>query len=434
MRSRAPVLLTAFVLLGGLAITALPCRADEKPPAVSPGKSGAARAPGRGSASKAGPARDPQAERLRALQKQIEREQRAVHAVEEARAPLVESLRAMDQTLAGVEEASLAAEREAHSAEAAFAKAEAGMASLEEERRALEAHLAERLRALYKFGRVGYVRILFSSKDYQDFARRSRFLGRVVASDAELVGEYRSGIAALQAEQGRLDAARRVLEGRRETVAARQGEAEARRGEKIALLAKLDQEKDAREEALRDLERSAGALQGVFFRLREVGPPPESSGVGGMGAGTPAEGQALPAPGAAGAFPQLKGQLPLPAEGRIIKTFGLRTDPELKTQIRSNGITVRAPYGAPIRAVADGRVLYAGWFRGYGRILIVDHGEGYYTLVAHASELLRHVGDPVRAGEEIARVGDSGSLEGPVVYFEIRKEGKPLDPNEWFRS
>ncbi len=106
----------------------------------------------------------------------------------------------------------------------------------------------------------------------------------------------------------------------------------------------------------------------------------------------------------------------------------------MKTRIRSNGITVRAPYGAPIRAVADGHVLYAGWFRGYGRILIVDHGDGYYTLVAHASEILRRVGDPVHGGEEIARVGDSGSLEGPIVYFEIRREGRPLDPKEWIRS
>ena len=384
--------------------------------------------------------------RLRELQVQINREQRAVRAVQAQHSALVESLRSLDQVLAGAEEATLAAERDAHSSESALATVEARIADLEEERRVLEAKLADRLRALYKFGRVGYVRILFSSKDYQDFARRSRFFRRVVQSDAELVEEFRGKIAALATERGRLDVARRSLEARRQAAAARRGDAEARREEKIALLAKLDQEKDAREEALKDLERSAGELQGVFYRLREV---PRGAGAdnirraaprgaegGTARAKVPPAGEASPAPspGNEVAFSLLQGQLPLPAEGRIVKRFGLRTDPELRTQIRSNGITVRAPYGAPIRAVADGRVLYAGWFRGYGRILIVDHGEGYFTLVAHASELLRRVGDPVSAGEEIGRVGDSGSLEGPIVYFEIRKEGRPLDPKEWIHS
>ncbi len=419
MRLPAPLLLAALLLLGAPARAA----AGER---VRDASSGIARgAPAGKAAPRAATSGRAQADRLRALQTKIEREQRAVHAVEAARSTLVENLRTLDQTLAGAEEARLAAERETLSARQALSGTETGIERLEEARGQLEAQLADRVRALYKFGRVGYVRILFSSKDYQDFARRSRFLGRVVASDAELVGEYRRRIAALRAERGRLDAARRVLEQREQAAAARGGEAQARRAEKVALLSRLEREKDAREDALRDLERSAGALQGVFFRLQEAEPAP----------GPPeARGASIPSPETIVEFSVLKGHLPLPAEGRIIKTFGLRTDPELGTRIRSNGITVRAPYGSPIRAVAGGRVLYAGWFRGYGRILIVDHGEGYYTLVAHASELLPQVGDAVRAGDEIARVGDSGSLEGPIVYFEIRKEGKPLDPKEWIRS
>ena len=425
MRSPAPLLLAALLILGAPARAADGEGARDASSGVEPGRSEAVRAPGGRTAPEAAAGRPAEAVRLRALKIQIEREQRAVHAVEAARSTLVENLRALDQALAGAEEARLAAERETRTAQRALSGTEAGIARLEEERAQLEAQLAERLRALYKFGRVGYVRILFSSKDYQDFARRSRFLGVVVASDADLVDEFRSRISALRVERGRLDAARRDLGQREQAATARGGEAKARQAEKFALLSRLEQEKDAREEALRDLERSAGALQGVFFRLREVEPAPGPPT--GLEASAPSRETSV-------GFSVLKGRLPLPAEGRIIKTFGLRTDPELGTRIRSNGITVRASYGAPIRAVAGGRVLYAGWFRGYGRILIVDHGEGYYTLVAHASELVPQVGDTVSAGDEIARVGDSGSLEGPIVYFEIRKEGKPLDPKEWIRS
>ncbi|MFQ5458672.1 MAG: murein hydrolase activator EnvC family protein, partial [Myxococcota bacterium] len=197
---------------------------------------------------------------------------------------------------------------------------------------------------------------------------------------------------------------------------------EARREKKLALLDRLGKEKEARGAAIAEMEDAARALEGAFEALRAIAPPP------------PAALEAAPEGRDAGPrerFSALRGRVPMPVEGRIVKKFGLRADPTLGTRIHSNGITVRAPYGAPVLSVADGRVLYAGWFRGYGRILITDHGEGYYTLVAHASELRKQVGDRVRKGELIARVGDSGSLDGPKLYFEIRARGKPVDPMPW---
>ncbi len=357
---------------------------------------------------------------LRKLQKRIEREQRAVKAVEAERATAAQNLQAIEQSLADQEERALRAERGVEAADRDLASLQARIAGSEGERKAIEERLARRLVALYKFRKVGYVRILLSSKDDQDLARRSRFLRRVVASDADLMEDYRAKLATLRQETARLDASRRSLADLEQAVQARRSEVQARRKEKLALVEILGQEKDARLEALRGLERAADELQGAVDALRRAAP-------------------ALPRPGPAplpfpGSFEQLRGKLPLPVEGPIIRRFGLQIDPSLGTQIRSNGITVRAPYGASIRAVSEGRVLYAGWFRGYGRILIVDHGDGYYTLVAHASELLKQVGDPVRAGEEVARVGDSGSLEGPIVYFEIRKQGKPVDPRDWIRG
>jgi septal ring factor EnvC (AmiA/AmiB activator) len=357
---------------------------------------------------------------LRRLQKRIEREQRAMKAVEAQRATVAQSLQAIEQSLADQEERALRAERQVEAADKDLAALRARIADVERERNALEDRLARRIVALYKFQRVGYVRILLSSKDDQDLARRSRFLRRVIASDADLVGDYRAKLATLRQETARLDAGRTRLADLEQAAKTKRSEVQARRQEKVALLGVLSREKDARLEALRDLERAADELQGAVDTLRHAEPEVHRPG---------------PAPVLLpGAFEELRGRLPLPVEGRIIRRFGLQMDPELGTQIRSNGITVRAPYGAPIRAVSAGQVLYAGWFRGYGRILIVNHGDGYYTLVAHASELLKRVGDTVRAGEEMARVGDSGSLEGPIVYFEIRKQGKPVDPSDWIHG
>jgi murein hydrolase activator len=100
----------------------------------------------------------------------------------------------------------------------------------------------------------------------------------------------------------------------------------------------------------------------------------------------------------------------------------------------NRGIEITAPQGRDIVAVAEGTAIYADWFKGYGRLVILDHGSGYFTLYAHASDILIKTGDAVSGGQVIAKVGDSGSLEGPQLYFELRHKGKPQDPLTWLRS
>ena len=98
---------------------------------------------------------------------------------------------------------------------------------------------------------------------------------------------------------------------------------------------------------------------------------------------------------------------------------------------RSNGIDIGVPEGTSIVAVYAGQVLYTGWFRGYGNLIIVDHGGEYYTLYAHAAEIRVKEGDEVKQGQPIATVGDTGSLQGPLLYFEVRHAGRPQDPAQW---
>jgi septal ring factor EnvC (AmiA/AmiB activator) len=99
----------------------------------------------------------------------------------------------------------------------------------------------------------------------------------------------------------------------------------------------------------------------------------------------------------------------------------------------NRGIEIAAAQGKDIVAVAEGAVIYADWFKGYGRLIIVDHGSGYFTLYAHASDILVKAGEAVRGGHVIGKVGDSGSLEGPQLYFELRHKGKPQDPLAWLQ-
>ena len=123
----------------------------------------------------------------------------------------------------------------------------------------------------------------------------------------------------------------------------------------------------------------------------------------------------------------------MPYKGRIISKFGRRVHPELQTSTFQKGIEISCPSGSDIVAVYDGRVVYAGWFKGYGNTMIIDHGENYFSLIAHASKLYKQVGDIITEKEVIALSGDTGSLKGALLYFEIRHHGKPQDPLLWFK-
>jgi septal ring factor EnvC (AmiA/AmiB activator) len=146
---------------------------------------------------------------------------------------------------------------------------------------------------------------------------------------------------------------------------------------------------------------------------------------------------ALPPP-AAGAphhagFGLLRGKLPLPVGGTVAVGFGRVVNPRFNTVTVQKGIDIRAEPGAPVRAVAAGRVAHAGWFKGYGNLVIVDHGEGFHTLVAHLASVSTAMGEEVAAGAPLGTVADGGAPLGSYLYFEIREKGRPVDPREWLR-
>jgi septal ring factor EnvC (AmiA/AmiB activator) len=129
-----------------------------------------------------------------------------------------------------------------------------------------------------------------------------------------------------------------------------------------------------------------------------------------------------------------RGRLPWPLEGRVITAFGFEQHPEFKTVVMNKGVEISpAKDKSLILAVHPGKVVYADYFEGYGNLLIIDHGMTYYTLYGHCSEFLAAVGDMVRTGQPVAVVGDTGSLKGECLYFEVRYRTKALDPLQWLK-
>ena len=133
-------------------------------------------------------------------------------------------------------------------------------------------------------------------------------------------------------------------------------------------------------------------------------------------------------------FAALKGLLMMPVKGKIVSFFGHYKDRRFNVTQFQSGINIRADRGEPIRAVYSGQTLFSSWFKGFGNMIIIDHGDHYYTVYAHLEEQFKSKGDPVEAGEVIATVGDTGSLTGAGLHFEVRHHGKPMNPLGWIKK
>jgi murein DD-endopeptidase MepM/ murein hydrolase activator NlpD len=250
-----------------------------------------------------------------------------------------------------------------------------------------------------------------------------RHLTRLAALDARLIEEYRGTTGRLEDRRRREETRQRELADLKSDAQREQAEVDRDAAKRRTLLARVRDERAYHErmvgeltEAARRLEAFINDLQAKQRRLARV-PPPK---------------RGIPPPGVG--FGNLRGRLPWPTEGRIIAAFGAQVHPRFGTRTFRNGVDIEANEGRDVAAVYAGHVIYTGWFKGYGNLIILDHDNEYYTLYAHMADIGVKEGDDVRQGQRLGTVGDTGSLEGPRLYFEVRYQGKPQDPEQWLRQ
>jgi septal ring factor EnvC (AmiA/AmiB activator) len=352
---------------------------------------------------------DERSERLERLRTEIDaRERRAAALAEQAEGALAQ-IEAADRELLEIRRsvASLRGAEQAAQAELEVAQAAAQRAAVEQA--GVERALAQRLVALYKFEASGGIARLASAGSAELGARRRYGLARVLEQDRALFARLRAAREA--SDQARERAAALVAEvsqTRRE--AALREDRLRRRAIERRNLAALLRSRAAREtRTAEELRAAARRLEGAIERMPRA---PQSF----AGAGLE------------------RGRVRRPLAGRIRSGFGRQVDPEFGTQTLRNGVEIEAPAGTPVQAVAAGRVLFAGWFRGYGQMVILDHGRDDLTVLGYLERLSVEKGDMVRAGQEIGTVGETGSLSGAGLYFEIRAGGKPVDPQAWLQD
>jgi len=262
-----------------------------------------------------------------------------------------------------------------------------------------------------------------SSGDLTATQRRQRYLQATLNFDRSLLVDLRSESqrqerlrVQLSDQKDQLAAQKQVL------VLARAAVAQEMEKKKI-LLTSLRQEKDTRLKALREMEAAAQRLQKMLDDIsrRAIVKPRQAP-------------QVTPAPSTGRGLEALAGRMDWPVKGAVSAPFGKFQHPEFATELVRKGIDIEAPLGEGVRTVDKGRVVFADRFTGYGRMVIVDHGERYYTIYGHLSEIIRKTGDELRRGDLLGRVGDSDSLGGAKLYFELRKDGRSIDPLPWLKK
>ncbi len=349
---------------------------------------------------------DSKSDRLESIRKEIEaREKKASEYQSEAEG-VVGELDEVDRQLAEVRRSVRRLRTKERSADGEDRRArkqvKAAERALSKTRRDLEARLV----ALYKFASTGGVASLYTAGDFQSFARSRQNLARILDSDRQLFQRHR----ARQLELVRTREASRVLlaelKASRKELAVREDRARRKLVERKNLVATLRNRADREKRAAEELRDAAQRLEKALARMPSGSTSSAATGLD-------------------------KGRLPQPVAGAVRMGFGRQVDTEFGTETLRNGIEFEAPMGAPVHAVASGRVLFAGWFRGYGQMVIVDHGRGDVSVSGYLNELGVEAGADLEQGDQIGTVGDTGSLSGPGLYFEIRHRGKPVDPRVW---
>jgi septal ring factor EnvC (AmiA/AmiB activator) len=348
---------------------------------------------------------------LEALQQAIEQRRLRIETFEREHEGLLAAIEAIDQAVAAHEDVAAARAREAADAERRLRELEVALPDLEARLARTRQAMSARVVALYKTGTLGPAELVFASQSLRQLLERVDALGKLLAHDRLLVARFRAEEHALgEARRGAAEAGAQRDEAQAQ-LARRRAELAAERSAKQRLLAAVHGDRARESAALEELEAAARALEAKIAALGD---------------------EDVPAPVApAVPFASLRGTLPAPVDAAIVRRFGREIDAQFRTQVFHKGVDFGAPLGAPVRAVAAGTVRFAGWFRGYGRMVIIDHGDRFFTVSGHLDTVRVEAGASVVPGEPIGTVGDTGSLSGPRLYFEIREGATAVDPKAW---
>lgn len=277
-----------------------------------------------------------------------------------------------------------------------------------------KAWLIRRLRALQRYGNNLDVMILLTSTDdVGEIMRRWKYLERISLYEKRAIEDYSRNLEQLKQYEKQLKDFNERLRRDEERIKLNEASLLENKREKETLLVSIRREKSSHEKMIKELNEASKKLLDLLREIEKKDREKEDAYTG-------------------KGFPGLKGRLPWPVNGRVAIPYGSQVDPRFNTPVFRNGIYIEAG-DETVKAVSGGKIVFADWFKGYGNLVIINHGEGYHTLYGNLSETFFKTGDIIKEREVIGKVGESGMLNGPSLYFELRYKGKPLNPLQWLK-
>ncbi|WP_198675054.1 murein hydrolase activator EnvC family protein [Pseudidiomarina aquimaris] len=267
--------------------------------------------------------------------------------------------------------------------------------------------LAKQVDMAYRIGEHDLLKLILNQEEPAEIERLHGYYGYFNRARLQKLDELKATQAELEEVTAQVASEQQQLAQQKQQQEQQQQRLEQEKSEQQKLVRQLAQEQRQDQSRVAQLEQDQRELENVLAAIiAALRDEPQLDGLR-----------------------QLKGKMSWPTQGNVQRIFGRSRSGGVKWK----GILIDAAEGTPVKAIADGRVIYANWMRGFGLLLVLDHGDGYMSLYGHNQTLLPNVGEVVRRGEEIARVGQSGGRESPALYFEIRLKGDPVNPTQWVR-
>ena len=369
--------------------------------------------------------------RLQTVRKELKQVAAERRRLEGQRGEANRKLREADEQVGGVQRSLQRTQADMQRDGDALKRLQAERAQYAGDLEAKRAELAGLLRAAQQAGPAAPLKALLAQDRIADAERSLTYQGYLQRGQV-------ARIRALSAELERVDALERDIVARRQALEASRkqqarelatlSEARAQRATVVAGIDKQYKDKAGKEKAL---GRDAKALQNLLAKLRAAAARAAREAARAKAKAqreAAASGKPAPKRTTVASAPAMRvGGLGWPVSGGLLASFG----GSLPDGRRSEGVLIGAPAGSQVKAVADGTVVFSDWMTGYGMILIIDHGNGYMSLYAHNDGLLREAGDSVKRGDAVATVGTSGGQDVPALYFELRRNGSPVNPSGW---
>jgi septal ring factor EnvC (AmiA/AmiB activator) len=350
---------------------------------------------------------------LRALQAKISNLQKTISEKQDSKSAYVKQLEKIERSISTVSQKISASKKKIIDTKSELRQLRTQKKQSQNELSQQNSTLSQQVYLAYTLGQQEKIKLLFSQQDAGGLQRNLIYYQYFSNARIDLIKRVQENIDTLLKTEADINNTKQVLEASHQQLEEQNKQLKKNGSERKTIIAALNQQLKKQGGVLGKLQVDAKALESLISSIEEIlieSPEPRFDDR---------------------PFDKLRGELAWPVKGNVKRVFGRQKQ---LSELRWQGVLIEAPVGRHVRAISSGRIAFADWLRGFGNIIIIDHGNSYLSLYGHNESLFMSAGEWVEAGEIISSVGSSGGQNKPSLYFEIRKKGSPQNPTKWCKN